>query len=90
MEDVTGSGKKLKYPPYGIKYLLTMPVIPYPEWAEDDERWFTYSEEDVVAESFKKAFEKTIGKKFDGDILFIEQSNFVPLKAVELQSEKSA
>lgn len=75
-----------KYPAFGVKYLLTMPVIAYPEWEEDDERWFTYSEEKIVAEEFKKAYANTIkGKDFDGEILFIEPVQLVPLKHPALQ-----
>lgn len=75
-----GQTEVQKYPAFGVKYLLTMPIIPYPEWAEDDERWFTYSEEKIVAEEFKKAYANTIKHKdFNGEILFIEPVQLVPV-----------
>lgn len=75
-----------KYSAFGVKYLLTMPIIPTPDWEEDDERWFTYSEEKIVAEEFKKAYAHTIKHKdFDGEILFIEPVHLVPLKHPDME-----
>ena len=74
------------YPAFGVKYLLTMPIIALPEWEEDDERWFTYSEEKIVADEFKKAYAHTISHKdFNGEILFIEPVDLVSLKHPALE-----
>lgn len=82
-DDFEDPNKVHKYPPFGVKYLFTMGVIPYPDWEAEDERWMWYSEERIVAEQFKRAYKATIKKDFDGDILFIEPSRYVNLKAAE-------
>lgn len=70
---------------FAVKYFLTMPIIPLPEWKEDDKRWFSYSEEKIVAETFKKAYKDRIRKdRFDGEILFIEPVQLTSLKADEV------
>jgi len=82
-DDFEDPQKVHKYPPFGVKYLFTMGIIPLPEWEEDDKRWFSYSEERIVADEFKKAYKAKIKQEFDGDILFIEPSQYVSIKAVE-------
>lgn len=81
-----GQTEVQKYPAFGVKYLLTMPIIAPPDWEDDDERWFTYSEEKIVAEEFKKAYANTIKhKEFNGEILFIEPVDLVTLNHPDLE-----
>lgn len=73
-----------KFNAYGMKFLFTMPIIPFPEWEEDDERWFTYSEEKIVAKTFKKAFEESRKIEFNGEILFVEPTQLSTVESKEV------
>ena len=73
-----------KYAAFGMKFLFTMPIIPFPEWPEEDERWFTYSEEAIVKRTFREAFNASRSKPFDGEILFVEPTSMSVLKAEEV------
>lgn len=73
-----------KFSAFGIKYLFTMPLIPFPDWKEDDERWFDYNEDKIVAATFKKAYEATMKQDFNGEILFIENASLVSMKSDEV------
>ncbi len=62
------------YPAFGVKYLITVP----------NEIVFNENEivEDPVETFFKKKWRETIGrneKDFDGEVLFMEESNLVTL-----------
>lgn len=61
--------------PHGMKILFDTPVIPYPEWPEQDERWFDWSEEREVAKLFRADWEKKRKQAFSGEILWLERSD---------------
>lgn len=54
-------GEDNKYPAFGIKYLIEVSL-------DDEERY---------EEIFKEKFKEKIGKEFDGDILFVEETELV-------------
>lgn len=53
-----------KFPPFGVRYILEIP---------------SELEDEGVEEYFMKKFEEKIGRKFDGDILFVEPMQIVTL-----------
>lgn len=59
---------------YGIKYLVKImnDEIASPDWKDDDERWFSYRQDDAIVEVFKRKYKETINRDFDGRVLFIE------------------
>jgi hypothetical protein len=59
------------YGPFGVKYLMEMPIQPIPDSDDSDERWEGYDPHVAVLERFHEMFEHTIGKPFDGEIPFI-------------------
>ena len=61
----------------GIRYLFTTDIIPYPDWPDNDDRWMQYSEEAEVVKRFKEWYDKNMDRAFDGEILFVEQVNYV-------------
>lgn len=73
----TFEGQIHKYPGFGVRYLLITPLHPEPDWPDDDERWFTYNPLNQVKEDFINWYKANIKKEFDGEVLFIEQSNYV-------------
>lgn len=77
LESIADEKKKLKHPAYGIKYLFITHLVIAPDWAEDDERWLSYSELDEVAERFIEWYKASITPDFNGEILFIEEANLV-------------
>ncbi len=46
--------------------------IANPDWKDDDERWFSYSQNDAIVRVFKQKYKEVIGRDFDGRLLFIE------------------
>jgi hypothetical protein len=69
-------GQIHKFSAFGVKYLLITGVIPYPDWPEDDERWFTHDESKEVAKRFVSWYKANIKDEFNGEILFIEPADF--------------
>jgi len=67
-----------KYPAFGLKYLFKTPVIAVPDF-ENEMDAVMWSEDKVVRDRFKQWWRKHIGhgETFNGDILFVEPSNFV-------------
>ena len=61
----------------GIRYLFTTDIIPYPDWPDNDERWLQYSEEAEVVKRFKEWYNTNMDREFDGEILFVEPTNYV-------------
>ncbi len=66
-------------PAYGVEYLITTGIIA--EAPENDEDWLNYDPQQIIVDEFKKQYEKTIGKKFNGEVLFVRQSDFVILES---------
>jgi hypothetical protein len=77
-------GKVQKYSPYGMKFLFTMPNIQYPDWPDDDKRWHDWDERKITRDAFAAEFKKSRGKKFEGEVLFIEPVSISELKSSEL------
>lgn len=74
-------GDTKQYPAFGVRYLLTTPIIVEPDWPESDERWISYDEAQPVVEYFKQGFKSRIGKDFDGEVLFVEPFQVTALEA---------
>jgi hypothetical protein len=45
------------YGPFGVKYLVEMPIQPLPDWEDSDERWEGYDPHVAVLERFHDMFE---------------------------------
>lgn len=73
-----------KYKAFGMKYLFKMPIIPLPEWEDDDKRWFGYDEGKIVVQTFSKAFKEKIGRDFDGEVLFVEPASYTVIESDEV------
>lgn len=73
-----------KYKAYGRKYLFTMPIIPFPDWEDTDERWKTYDELKIVKDNFIKSFKASSRGEFKGEILFVEPADISEIKSVDL------
>ena len=66
---------------YGVRYLIKIfnNEIVIPDWKENDKRWFSYDENDIIVKIFKAKFEKKIARTFDGQILILEPYEVVVL-----------
>lgn len=77
LEDVKYEPNSPEHPPYGVRYLFLTSLIEAPDWPEDDERWFTWDETQVIEERFLGWYKANINKEFDGEILFIDPADYV-------------
>jgi hypothetical protein len=68
-----------KFGAFGRKYLVTTGILQFPDWPDDDQRWLRYDDLKPAKDAFKAQFAATIGHEFDGEILFVERSDFTVL-----------
>lgn len=75
-----------KYPPFGVKYLIDVPLGILTEGTEPkkdnmtEEDWAKLKDPiENVKGYFRSLYEKKIDKLFEGDILFVEQIELVHL-----------
>ncbi len=78
-----GYEKNDEYPAFGVRYLITISLDELTKGGEKDEQGFykdlNFSEDANIRRKFKELYGNMANNSFDGEILFIEQSDIIIL-----------